>query len=122
MPNGCREFRGNDRLPHTYQKISIRAWAHVAAYAVFVGPIDRSLVIDHICENPPCIEPTHLRQVTVAENAACKRGRKPSTSRCSHERVIDPATGKLERCKPCNADAQRRWRERRADTPAYPKG
>jgi len=50
MPSGCLEFRANTRYPYAYQKISVRARAHVAAYAVFIGPIDRALVIDHICE------------------------------------------------------------------------
>jgi HNH endonuclease len=111
MPNGCLEFRGSGPR-HAYQRGPGRAWAHIAAYAAFIGPIDTTLVIDHICENPPCIEPTHLRQVTRAENAARRRGKKPRGSSCTHERVIDPETGYLQKCNPCNAEAQRRWRER----------
>jgi len=112
MPSGCLEFRGYSPR-HAYQKGPSSAWAHIAAYAAFVGPIDPTLEIHHRCENPPCIEPTHLQQVTRAENGARRRGKKPVNSSCTHERAVDPLTGRLQKCNPCNAEAQRRWRERR---------
>jgi hypothetical protein len=39
------------------------------AYELAVGPIDRKLVIDHICNRRACCNPRHLRQVTAAFNA-----------------------------------------------------
>ncbi|MDI1463659.1 NUDIX domain-containing protein [Catellatospora sp. KI3] len=127
-PSGCLEFQGFGKDRRAYQKISVSASAHVAAYAAFVGEVDPTLVIDHLCDNPPCIEPSHLRQITAAENQARKRGKARS---CVHPRQTDQETGRLRPCAECNAEAQRRWRTRgsrqepdrsdRADGDAAPK-
>lgn len=44
--------------------------AHRIAYEVLVGPIPDGYDLDHLCVNPPCINPAHLRPVTRAENMA----------------------------------------------------
>jgi hypothetical protein len=41
-------------------------------YEYVNGPIDRDLVLDHLCRNKLCVEPTHLEPVTISENF--KRG------------------------------------------------
>lgn len=50
-----------------YGKFSWK-WAHRLAYELFVGPIPRGLVIDHICSVRSCVNPDHLRAVTQKEN------------------------------------------------------
>src|SRR3954463_6890906 len=35
--------------------------AHRAAYAFLVGPIPDGMQVDHLCFNPPCVNPEHLR-------------------------------------------------------------
>lgn len=43
--------------------------AHRAAYVEFVGPIpDGAEVIMHTCDNPPCVNPDHLRPGTHRDN------------------------------------------------------
>ena len=42
--------------------------AHRAAYETWVGPIPEGLVVRHMCDNPPCINPEHLRTGTYLEN------------------------------------------------------
>ncbi|WRS30617.1 tyrosine-type recombinase/integrase [Actinomycetaceae bacterium MB13-C1-2] len=42
--------------------------AHVVAYETFRGAIPDGLVLDHLCENKACINPTHLEPVTSAQN------------------------------------------------------
>lgn len=42
--------------------------AHRAAYQFTVGPIPDGLELDHLCVNPPCVNPDHLEPVTHAEN------------------------------------------------------
>lgn len=52
--------------------------AHRVAFELAGGVIPDGYEIDHICNNPLCIEPTHLEAVTHAENVrrAFARGRK----------------------------------------------
>lgn len=42
--------------------------AHRAAYELLVEPIPDGLVIDHLCRNTTCVNPSHLEPVTVREN------------------------------------------------------
>ena len=39
-------------------------------YQLENGELDEDMTIDHLCSNPRCIEPRHLRPQTVAENSA----------------------------------------------------
>ncbi|MFI6820018.1 HNH endonuclease [Micromonospora sp. NPDC050187] len=111
---GCLVVRGYGTRRGVHQKVAGRAWAHIAAYAVFVGDYDPALEVDHTCGVADCIEPTHLRQVTHAEN--CRDRVRPPRCRNGHEREVDPATGTYRRvCRECNREAQRRWRQRQAD-------
>ena len=48
--------------------------AHRAIYEILVGPIPKGLVIDHLCRNRSCMNPSHMEPVTAAENY--RRGKK----------------------------------------------
>ncbi|MDZ5443645.1 HNH endonuclease [Micromonospora sp. 4G57] len=111
--DGCLIVRGYGARRGVHQKVAGRAWAHIAAYVVFVGGYDPALDVDHRCASLDCIEPTHLRQATRAES--CRGRRQEPRCRNGHEREIDEATGRYRRvCRLCNREAQRRWREHRA--------
>ena len=45
-----------------------KAKAHRFAYEELVGPIPVGLVLDHLCRNKPCVNPSHLEPVTIREN------------------------------------------------------
>jgi hypothetical protein len=42
--------------------------AHRVAYGYVKGPIPEGKALDHICRNPGCVKPDHLRPVTAKEN------------------------------------------------------
>ncbi|MFY1692293.1 HNH endonuclease [Plantactinospora sp. WMMB782] len=110
---GCLVVRGYGSRRGVPQKVAGRAWAHIAAYVVFVGDYDPGLEVDHVCGVPDCIEPTHLRQLSHAEN--CRDRRQQPRCRNGHDREIDTRTGRYRKvCRRCNSDAQRRWRARQA--------
>lgn len=44
-------------------------YAHRFAWESLVGPIPHGMQLDHICHNPTCVNPAHLRLATQAENA-----------------------------------------------------
>ncbi|AVT28706.1 HNH endonuclease [Plantactinospora sp. BC1] len=111
--DGCLVVRGYGSQRGVYQKVAGRAWAHIAAYVVFVGGYDPELEVAHLCGVPDCIEPSHLRQLSHAEN--CRGRRQHPRCRNGHDREIDTRTGRYRRvCRRCNSDAQKRWRERQA--------
>ncbi|WP_433111307.1 HNH endonuclease [Micromonospora sp. CA-246542] len=111
--DGCLIISGYGTRRGVHQKIAGRAWAHIAAYVVFVGGYRPDLEVDHLCPAKDCIEPTHLRQVSRAEN--CRTRAQGPTCRNGHDREIDESTGRYRRtCRACNRDSQRRWRQRQA--------
>ena len=67
----CWEWSGCKTAKHGYGRIMIWGKDHMAhrvAYLLANGEIPNGLVIDHICHNPPCVNPAHLRAVTVKQN------------------------------------------------------
>lgn len=52
-------------------------WAHRRVYEIELGPITAGMELDHTCNTPPCVNPSHLQPVTHLENlrrAAQRRG------------------------------------------------
>lgn len=107
---GCHEWVGWVG-PYGYGYVWLDGKGHLAhrvAYALFVGDLDESKVIDHRCFNPVCVNPEHLEQVTQGENVrrwrdfefaeGCKRGHSDWAKRPNGRRF----------CRTCHNDGQRR--------------
>lgn len=69
--DGCWIWTGA-RNPQGYGQVRLdsqrKGPAHRAMYELLVGPIPEGLVIDHLCSNPPCVNPDHLEPVTQRVN------------------------------------------------------
>jgi hypothetical protein len=48
--------------------------SHRVAYELSVGPIPAGQVLDHICHNITCVNPSHLRLATSKQNAENRSG------------------------------------------------
>lgn len=86
--------------------------AHRYSYMVHIGPIPAGLTVDHLCFNPPCVNPDHLRLLTHADNAANQRDAYKTHCIRGHEYTPENTylrtggNGKRE-CKTCHRDRQR---------------
>lgn len=72
---------------HGYGRISlgnIEYGAHVVAYRLFKGSIPHEKNVDHICRNRACINPDHLRLLTVKENTLSGIGATAIHARKTH--------------------------------------
>lgn len=96
--------------------------AHRVCYEHYVGPIPEGLTLDHLCKNPPCVNPDHLEPVTQAENVRRGRGADlwrnkthcPSGHPYSPENTLVNARGSRE-CRACrNAADRARYHRKRA--------
>lgn len=82
---------------------------HRIVYADHYGTDPGGLTIDHLCNIPACIEPTHLEAVTYAENSRRSQnvgGLNALRTHCpaGHPLQPNPYEEKKRWCKPCNAE------------------
>lgn len=91
-------------------------YVHRIAYADAYGPIPEGMEVDHLCQQPSCIEPTHLEAVTPSENKArvgkritqCKRGHNFDEANTYWQ----AGNNGKRRCRKCHADDERARRAR----------
>ena len=67
--SGCWKWNGHQE--NGYGGIYFRGrntYAHRVSFELFYHEIPKFLVLDHVCRNRLCVNPTHLRMVTRGEN------------------------------------------------------
>jgi len=99
--------------------------AHTLIYEALVGPVGSGLELDHLCKNPPCVNPDHLEPVTHQENVrrsavgSAARNRNSLNDYCRSGRhewvaanIYTYSTGK-QQCRPCQSEYKSAWRKRK---------
>lgn len=95
----------------------VQVKAHRWSYEAVNGPIPDGLVLDHLCRNTLCVNPSHLEPVTNEENVL--RGFSPHAvnarrSRCAEGHEFEYRTrvdGTLRRwCRECHNEKRRQRR------------
>jgi hypothetical protein len=110
---GYRDERGYGTLGHRGKMKK----AHRVSFELAYGFIPSGLVIDHLCRNHSCVNPTHLEAVTQGENA--RRGEvgqyNARKTHCVSGHPYSPENTyhyRNERaCRTCRRDRDRRRRE-----------
>jgi hypothetical protein len=69
----------------------MRVATHIALELHDGEPVPRGIVVMHLCDNPPCCEPTHLKRGTKVENESDKvsKGRQARGERQGHARLTE---------------------------------
>lgn|SRR5882724_2778105 len=100
--------------------------AHRAVYKMLVGPIRKSLTIDHLCRNKRCVNPAHLEPVSIRVNILRGDGPAAINARLTKCKRGHPLSGsnlfilgahRQRRCRicfnPCSVQSNARNREKR---------
>lgn len=93
---GCRSADGYGRFQ--FKRTTINA--HRMAYALKKGILDKSKQIHHLCNNPSCVNPDHLEQITVRENVLLSDNPASINARKTHCNKGHPLSGDNLYCPP----------------------
>ncbi|WP_234795512.1 HNH endonuclease signature motif containing protein [Mycobacteroides saopaulense] len=73
--------------------------AHRISYEMANGPISDGMVIDHICHNPGCVNPKHLREATVKQNMENRAGAQSNNKSSGYRGVTRSDSGWIAQMK-----------------------
>lgn len=128
MPEPCWEWQRAKDPILGYGRVYYQGkyyLVHRLLYSVFVEPIPKEKVSDHLCANPPCCNPTHIDPTSQGNNVRRGIGMCGENSRATHCPAGHPYdeantyTWKLKsgelgrRCRECNRIKQAECAARR---------
>ena len=118
---GCWDWTGY-KNPSGYGRFRVRSGkilAHRFAYQHFVRPIPSGLVIDHLCRNPGCVNPSHMEPVTQRENQMRGlRNQHAGKTHCQEGHLYDAentyfTNGNGRACRKCHSRWSADYRRRK---------
>jgi hypothetical protein len=118
----CWEWTAS-RTPGGYGRFSMGdRWmvAHRWSYEHLREEIPAGLLLDHLCRNPPCVNPWHLEPVTTAVNVKRGRLRELEKTHCpaghpyDEQNTYRTPSGHRE-CRTCRAATGRRHAARKRE-------
>ncbi len=125
QPSGCWEWTGS-RDWYGYGRFLTgsasdgsrkMSMAHRVAFEAYVGLIPPGFEADHLCHNPPCVNPRHIEAVTHRENIQRGFDRRPKPTHCpeghpySGSNLYRHPRGTLV-CRRCTSEHRKRYWER----------